>query len=226
MLRQRQMEIREKGFNMMNNDYSKMKIGLRSLDDVTFSLGNYQKVNRQYGDKTYVLNAISRGEPNALQDISSFYYKTSGMYYRLCRYLAYLYRYDWYVSTFMISDTQADRTKAIRDFAKVLDYLDQSNIKKVCGDVALEIVKSGSYYACTLDFGDKFVLQQLPSRYCRSRYNSGTSPVIELNMRFFDAYFPNAQQRIKMLKMMPKEVQEGYILYKKNKLFGCLGGNL
>ena len=34
----------------------------------------------------------------------------------------------------------------MKDFYKVLDFLDHTNIRKICGDIALEVVKNGAYY--------------------------------------------------------------------------------
>ena len=61
-------------------------------------------------------------------------------------------------------------------------------------------------------------VQELPPKYCRSRYSINNRPVVEFNMRFFDDNFMETQQKIKVLKLFPKEFQKGYILYKENKL--------
>lgn len=237
MLQRRQQNIKAKGFNMITDgvsdredeyfpiDFSKMKVGLRTVGDAIMNIGTYKQVNRDYGDKTYILNAIYKKNYNTLREVSNFFYESSGIYYRLCRYLAFLYRYDWYLSIYMDEDTKANQSKGLKDFSKVLRYLDNSNIKKMCGDIALEIMKGGSYYGCLVDFEDKFAIQQLPASYCRSRYYSGTNPVVELNMQFFDAYFPSAQYRLQVLQMFPKEIQKGYILYKQGKLVGDYPGD-
>ena len=36
-----------------------------------------------------------------MRQISNFYYKTSGIYSRLCRYMAYLYKYDWFITPYI-----------------------------------------------------------------------------------------------------------------------------
>jgi len=36
-----------------------------------------------------------------MRDISNFFYKTSGIYGRLCRYMAYLYKYDWFITPYI-----------------------------------------------------------------------------------------------------------------------------
>lgn len=206
-------------------DFSKMKVGLRTVGDAIIDIGSYKRINRNYGDKDYVLNAIYKQDYQSLRQISNYFYESSGIYYRLCRYMAFLYRYDWFVTPFMVDKNKVNENKVLNDFTKVLSYLDNSNIKKLCGDIALEIMKSGVYYGCIVDFEDKFAIQQLPARYCRSRYFSGTIPVVELNMQFFDAQFPNVQYRLKVLQMFPTEVQRAYVLYKQGKLQGDYPGD-
>lgn len=206
-------------------DFAKMKVGLRTVGDATLNLSSYRKVNKDYGDKEFVLRAMYKHDYKTLREISNYFYEASGIYYRLCRYMAFLYRYDWFVTPFMTDANKVNENKLLNDFAKVLSYLDSSNVKKLCGDIALEIMKSGSYYGCVVDFNDKFAIQQLPSSYCRGRYFCGTIPVVELNLRFFDAQFPNVQYKIMVLKMFPKDVQKAYILYKQGKLKGDYPGD-
>ena len=66
VLKQRQQEIKDKGFNLVGSgirtaprefdlfdelDYSKIKVGVRQLDDAIINLGSYKQVNSNYGDK-------------------------------------------------------------------------------------------------------------------------------------------------------------------------------
>jgi hypothetical protein len=74
-------------------DYSKIKVGLKQLTDATIDFP-LKKVHSNFADKEFVLRAIARGEGKTLKQISKFYFETSGIYSRLCRYMAYLYRYD------------------------------------------------------------------------------------------------------------------------------------
>ena len=62
------------------------------------------------------------------------------------------------------------------------------------------------------------LIQQLPTKYCRSRWYQGTNPVVEFNMKFFDEQFKDTQSRMRVLKMFPKDFQEGYVKYKSGKL--------
>ena len=69
-------------------------------------------------------------------------------------------------------------------------------------------------------------LQQLPINYCRSRYNIGTQPAIEFDMRFFDDAFPDVNYRMRVLKLFPKDFQKGYVLYKQHKLAPDYAGDI
>ena len=159
------------------------------------------------------------GERNIplMREISNYFYNTNGIYSRVCEYFAYLYRYDWYIVP-EIFDESVKTEKVLQDFNKILNYLDNSHIKKVFGDIALEVIKSGAYYGYIIPSTDGLVLQQLPANYCRSIYNIGSKPAIEFNMRFFDENFRDPNYRLKVLKLFPKEFQKGYMLYKTGKL--------
>lgn len=203
---------------VINPDFAKMRVGAKTLDDAIIKLGTYREVNENYGNKGYILNAIKKHNYEQLRDISAYFYEASGIYQRMCKYLAYLYRYDWCVTPYSIKDSTANEKKILKSFSEVLEFLDNSNVKKLLGDIALEVVVKGSYYGCVVDFGDKFALQQLPSKYCRSRYSMGADPAVELNLQFFDTYFPDVNYKVKVLKTFPKEVQKAYIAFKERKL--------
>lgn len=131
-------------------DFAKLRIGLQSLDDAVLDLGSLKKNNRQFGDKGTILKALSQKDYVTLREISNYYFEVSGIYERLCKYFAFLYRYDWYVVPY-IDDESAKNEKVLGDFAKVLSYLDNSDIKLMCGNIALEIIKNGCYYGYIVD---------------------------------------------------------------------------
>jgi hypothetical protein len=66
-----------------------------------------------------------------MREISNFFYKTSGIYQRLCRYMAYMYRYDWLVTPYYEEGSKQE--KVLDNFHKVLTYLDNFEIKKFFG---------------------------------------------------------------------------------------------
>lgn len=199
-------------------DFASLRVGTKKLEDAIFNFGTYQRANPRFADKSFIMQALERVDAKTAREISDYYYNSSGIYRRACEYLAFLYKYDWMVTPFKISDKE--EPKLLKDFTKVLTYLDESYIKNLFGRISLITVRRGVFYGYICDFGDKFTIQQLPDKYCRSRYYSGVEPVIELNMAFFDDTFKDIEQRLKAIKVFPKEIQHGYILYKQGKLTG------
>ena len=180
-IKTRNEEIHDKGFDIAGGckDYSvadgsefkRIKVGVKQLDDAVLDLGMLKKSlpGHGYANKANVLRAIADHDVEEMRAISNFYYNVSGIYERVCNYFAFLYRYDWYI-TQEISDNDVKEEKILKDFSKVLNYFDKSYIKKVCGDIALEVIKNGCYYGYIVPSNERLVLQQLPVAYCRSRY--------------------------------------------------------
>jgi hypothetical protein len=184
----RQEEIRNKGFNMMDNrvtEYGKIKINTKTLDDAVLNLGAMQNVTRGYINKGIIYRALLDNDVVRLREISNYFYKASGIYQRVCNYAASMYRYDWYVVP-EVFDESMKNEKILTDFHKVLHYLDNSYIAKLCNDIALGVVKNGAYYGYRVDSPHGVIIQELPINYCRSRFNQGNLPVVEFNMKFFD----------------------------------------
>ena len=168
-------------------------------------------------DKREIMRAIVNKDYRRLRDISEFFYAASGIYQTICNYFAFLYRYDWYIYPENVKET-AKSDKVIEEYTRLLQYLDRSYIKKLCGDIALKVVKDGCYYGYIVDGVNGVQLQELPFEYCRTRYSVGGIPAVEFNMAFFDDKFKDISYRMKVLKMFPDEFAKGYSLYKQGKL--------
>ena len=232
-------QIKAKGFNMSRNDsaeevsimnapladFSKIKVGLKTLDDAIVNLSDFKKVDRRLADKNEVLRAIHNNDYETMREISNFFVKTSGIYSRLCRYMAYLYRYDWMITPYINSETVKDE-KVLDSFHKALQFLDDFEVKKFFGEVALKVIRNGCYYGYIIAQNGKVSVQELPAKYCRSRFSVGGRPAVEFNMKFFDDYFRDATQKMRMLNLFPKEFKKGYILYKEGKLQPDFAGDV
>ena len=246
-MKNRMAEIKKKGFQMnlatdtderyAPTDFSKIKIGLKTLEDAIVSYGDYKKTNPRLGSKSNVLKAINDGDISQLRQISNFFYKTSGIYARLCRYMAYLYKYDWFITPYIeqcqgLLDTTAglydstqneqvsekQRKKQFSNFFKILKFFDEFQVKRFCGKIALKVIRYGCYYGYLIPQGNKIVVQQLLPNYCRSRFEVNNRPAVQFDMRLFDVYYKDTQQRNQILNLYPKEFKKGYQLYKQKKL--------
>lgn len=198
-------------------DFKKIKIGAKNLDDAIFKLGDLNKANPRLANKTTVLKAIEEYDLKTMREISNFFYKTSGIYARIIRYMAFMYRYDWFLTPY-VNDEKTKKEKILTGFHQSLSILDNFGVKKTLGEIALKVLQNGCYYGYKVQQNNKIVLQELPVNYCRSRFNYGNKPAVEFNMKFFDEQFRDTTQRLKILKLFPDEFAKGYMLYKQGKL--------
>lgn len=232
-----QDRIHEKGFSMgprpmadIQTDFNKIKVGPKTLDDAVYDLGSLKKSGKMYARKEQVVAALARNDIPRLREISNWYYNMSGMYSVACNYLAHLYRYDWYITPEVfdadIKDSEAQQKKIVKDMLSTLNFLDNTHIKKMCGDVALDVIREGAYYGYIVRLDSRIMLQKLPIKYCRSRYSVNDNPAVEFDMRFFDDNFPDVSYRARILKLFPTDFQRGYALYKQQKLTPDFAGDI
>ena len=198
-------------------DFNKIKVGAKVLEDAVLDLGNLKKINPELADKDNVLRAINNYDLKLMREISLYFYRTSGIYSRLVRYMAFMYRYDSFLTPYVNGDN-VKTEKVLDGFYKGLNILDNFKVKKTLGEIALQVVKQGCYYGYKVSTATGVVLQELPADYCRVRFKRGNKPVVEFNMKFFDENFRDMEQRVKILKMFPKEFSKGYVLYRQGKL--------
>lgn len=233
-MRNRIEDIKAKGFNIITPkdtdhnqpsgyqgppvlDFSKIKVGAKILDDAVLKLGDYKNINPRLADKGNILRAIHTYDLKTMREVSDFFYKISGIYSRLLRYMAFMYRYDWMVTPY-VNDEKTKKEKLLDGFHKSLQTLDDYGVKKNLGEIALKVLRFGVYYGYKIPYKKSIILQELPPNYCRTRYNSGNKPAVEFNMKFFDEQYRNTAMRMKILDLFPDEFKKGYILYKKGKL--------
>ena len=126
----------ERLYRTATDEFKKVKIGTKTLDDATLNLGNYAKIEmRNDGHrcltKGAVYKALADRDLNELRHISNFFYDINGVYQRVCNYVAYLYRYDWYIASATPDLSNKKEDKVLQEFYKLLNYFDNSYVKKM-----------------------------------------------------------------------------------------------
>lgn len=201
-----------------NIDYNKMRVGGKTLRDDVVLLQDILDVptRRPYSRKD-VCQAIQRQDLPALRAISNYYFNKSGIYERLCKYIAHFYRYDFFVTPVQY-DKKVAQSKIIDGWYRACLYLENSRLKRQLSEIAIKVLRNGCYYGYIMRQSDKAFLQELPLNYCRSRYVWNGIPAIEFNVKYFDDKFADSEYRVRVIKMFPKEIQKAYIEYKKGTL--------
>ena len=205
---------------------STIRVGPRKLNNAVLDLGDTRRVAPliPYHDKRLLLNSIIKNDYKRLREFSNFFYKTNGIYSKLCQYVAFMYRYDWYLVPEVLDNNVAE-DKILKDFSKMLNYLDNSYIKKICGEMALKVLINGCYYGYLVPSKNSILIQELPVDYCRTTYSIRNMPVVEFNMKYFDEHFKDSNYRMRILNLFPEEFKKGYALYKRGKLLADHNGD-
>ena len=67
-----------------------------------------------------------------------------------------------------INDEKAKTEElALENFYKVLNYLENFQVKRVFGEIALKVIRDGCYYGYIVHTQTGPNIQELPSEYCR-----------------------------------------------------------
>lgn len=200
-------------------NYNKIKVGVKTLDDAVLSLGSLNESGSGRIGKRDVIQALASQNIEELRHLSNFFYKTNGVYQKVCNSFSTMYRYDWYIVSEKYDDKNPGKEEKItNDFKRVLRFLDNSYIKQRCAEIALKVIKDGVYYGYVVESDNFLTIQELPVQYCRTRYYVGAKPAVEFNMRFFDEKFTDINYRMRVLKLFPPEFAKGYVLYRQGKL--------
>lgn len=216
-----QRDFRLYGGTNSATDFSKIKVGRSTLSgDISTIIKEHDaknKLMRQRYRREDIERAIAEHNIPKLREISNYFFNKSGIYSRACHYMAYLYRYDWYIIPERI-DAKVATNKVIDGWIQATTLLENSNLKELFGEIALGVIKNGCYYGYVLNEADAFYLQELPVNYCRSRYKINGQYAVEFNVRYFDDTYSDVTYRTKVLKLFPKEIQKAYIAYKNGTL--------
>lgn len=200
--------------------YNKIKVGNKILrDDVVLGMSDYQGLSKRYRPftKEEVEKAILTENEKVLRAISRYFFRKSGIYSRLCNYMANLFRYDWYIVP-IVRDEKIDPKKIIEGWYKASLLLENCSLKHLFSEIGLKVLKNGCYYGYKIEQKDRVLIQELPVDYCRSRYKCNGLPAVEFNLTYFDKMFVDSEYRLRVLKLFPKEVQKAYVSYKKGRL--------
>lgn len=209
-------------------DFASMRVGKRKItDDVVADFGNciIKRRNRRLYKQEDIERMIRECCVDELREVSNYFFRKSGIYQRLCRYLAYLYRYDWMITPIVVA-SDVNEKKVIEGWYKATALLENSNVKQSLGNITLDVIKNGCYYGMMIEKSDSVYLQELPPKYCRSRYVVNGFKTVELNMRFFDECFTDQDYRLRVLKLFPIDVQKAYRDYKLGKLPKDFSGDI
>ena len=125
-----------------------------------------------------------KSHESQLQSFSQSFELSSMVYKRLLAFLANILAFDiTYTSTAEAKDYTTAKYK--KDVKAVEDFLEKFNYKRELRVAVKEMLRNDAYFACFRDLGDDYVLQELPSEYCKITGRWGKGFLFSFNMYWF-----------------------------------------
>lgn len=183
------------------------------------SYDKYASFRKGFKHKDYTKEETQRildcGDSEDLSDLSINFFYSSGFYRRtLCHYATILKYSYLFISTKKKHDTDFSTDKNKQRYFNASQYLEELNLRAFGPYIALRVLLRGAYYGVIRELDDGIGIQDLPNRYCRSRFKGkGNVPVVEFNVQYFDT-ITKKEIRDKILSGYPKEFRRAYNNYK------------
>lgn len=161
---------------------------------------------------------IAKGVPDELEQISSQFYRSNGIYFHMIKYLSTLLLYDTVVIPKVKPGATVTNKAILTRFDRAVEFIDNLNIAPTFTRVMQTLLVHGAYYGLMRDYGGaSVVFQDLPYSYCRSRYKSKNDlDLLEFDLSYFDRIW-NVDDRTDVLKSFPIEFHNAYRVYVKNR---------
>lgn len=161
---------------------------------------------------------INSGDVAAQQALSRNFFECKSLYKRILYYYATLLTYQGLLIPNPSFGKKLSTPHIAKRYYSCLDYLDKLNLQETLTHISLKVLIDGSYYGVIKVLSkDDFVLFDLPSAYCRSRYKDfHGNDIVEFNITYFNTIF-DEDDRQTALNVYPDIVQKHYRKYSRNK---------
>lgn len=162
---------------------------------------------------------ISSGDINDQQELSRAFFERKGLYRRIIFYYGTLLTYQGILIPNPGFGKKLSTPHIAKRYYNTLDYLDRLNLPEVLTRITIKALIDGCYYGVINTLTkDKFVMFDLPSRYCRSRFKDfDGNDIVEFNVSYFNIILDD-DLRATALSTYPEIIQKYYRKWKKSDL--------
>ena len=161
---------------------------------------------------------IASGSIQEQASLSYSFYLMNGFYRRIISYYASLLTYSGLLIPISEKGQKLSSQNVSKKYAAALEYVKKMNLKENLTRISTKVLVNGSYCGVLQAVSkDDFVLIDLPSQYCRSRFKDIHGyDVIEFNVSYFDTYYVQ-EYKEEALKAYPKQISSYYRRFARGK---------
>ena len=187
-----------------NNDYFSSYLKTGKMIDENYDLKDVQDILSSH-------NILTQ------RKLSNDFYNTNGYYKSLISYYTTLLDYSYLLVPNIIKGRSLQDQSIIKKYNLVLNFLSNSNIKKLAQDIAFSILLNGRYYGILSEKNKKTLnFFELPNNYCRSKYkNLNNELLLEFNVSYF--YTIDEDDRQEILSFYPKIISNHFKRWDKGR---------
>lgn len=210
----------EKGLhNFQLSDFKKAQQQMIATSDNSYKLyyNKSFKVTQQY-TKTDILNIVKSGSLEEKRTLSQYFYETNGFYKQLILHYSTLLKYNGILVPNPAPGKNLTMNYLNKKYIAAVDFLDSVKTETIFPSWAQTILINGEFYAIIVkNDKDSFAIQQLPMKYCRTRFEDlFGNDIIEFNISYFDTILDKDKKNL-ALSIYPKTIVQSYKKWEKNK---------
>lgn len=209
---------------MKKYNFSDFKLQIQRLKDRipvvnrAYTKWGYRNNNPVVRDFTIkeIEDIIRSGDLNEYRDLSLYYYRTNGEYKNNIDMLANLPLYDTVVIP--VLQDKGSRAQIMKDFDRACTFVEALDVPNTFSHISKEWLKTGVYNGILQMSGDKVTIQDLPLKFCRTRFKDFNNLcILEFNLHYFET-INDDELREEAIRNFPEIIQNAWKRYLKNKL--------
>lgn len=161
-----------------------------------------------------IVRIVSSGTLEEKAALSEFFFRTNGLYKRFIVHYATFLCYAWILIPH-IKNTKDKITdsKNAKVYYELSNFCTKFAIEKKCITFTKEILVKGAYFGLIQETDGEIGIQELPFKYCRSRYkNYKDIDIVEFDLSFFDSIRDEGLRK-EILNSYPKLIQKAYFKF-------------
>lgn len=203
---------------------------VRNFDLTSFKRANEQMVKKNTAtfDKSYfrfreytpkeISEIISSGSLVEQQKLSRNYFNKDGFYKRIILHYATLLKYVGVLIPNPSFGNSLSASHISKRYYNAIDFLDKISLPTFLSNCATRALIDGSYFGIIKELDKKsFVVFDLPSGYCRSRFKDlAGNDIIEFDLSYFNSILDKDEKK-STLKVYPEFVSKAYKEWNKGK---------
>lgn len=164
-------------------------------------------------------DAIAQGDLDQLIELSRYYWYASGLYRGFICYFTVMSTYDTFVTPQLkVALDLASREKLEKDYYSAVNFIDSLDVKLEFSRITMLTLINGTYYGLFREYeGEKFLFQDLPIGYCRTRFkDTNKLNILEFDLEYFNT-IRDEKLREEAFKDFPPSFKSQYNAAKKDR---------